>query len=66
MEDKLKQIKNRWGNCDGMGIAHPILEDELEEDFKYLIELVEQMKTFIEGNEYDLTPEFRRCFPNGL
>jgi hypothetical protein len=25
-----------------------------------------KMKSFIEGNEYDLTPEFRKEFPNGL
>jgi hypothetical protein len=66
MKDKLEQIKNRWGNIDGMGIAHPILEDELEQDVKYLIQLIEQMKSFIEGNEFDLTPEFRRDFPKGL
>lgn len=27
---------------------------------------IEQLKAFIENNEYDLTPEFRRHFPNGF
>lgn len=25
-----------------------------------------EMRDFIEGNEYDITPEFKKKFPNGL
>jgi hypothetical protein len=31
-----------------------------------LIEENKQLKEFIEGNEFDLTPEFRKQFPNGI
>jgi hypothetical protein len=37
-----------------------------ENKLKRLIEKNKQLKEFIEGWEYDLTPEFRRHFPNGI
>lgn len=37
---RIEKIKRRW--LDDMGIGHPILEEELQDDIRYLVELVEK------------------------
>jgi hypothetical protein len=55
MKDKLEMIKDRLN------------EDEIErDDLEWAIETIGQLLEFIEGCEFDLTPEFRAFFPKGL
>lgn len=62
MEDRLQKIKNKdWHLYVGYYDYEPN-----EEDVKWLIETIEQLKAFIENNELDLLMEFKDYFPNGI
>jgi predicted RNase H-like nuclease (RuvC/YqgF family) len=48
MMNRLEKIKNRWVPEDGFGIGHPIHTDELENDIRYLFEVLEKQQKEIE------------------
>lgn len=59
--ERLEQIKHRWTD-DGFGIAHPIIEEELDGDVKHMLEIIKtqqeentKLKEFIEQSlrEFD-------------
>lgn len=65
----------KWGVPQGDKFLRVLLQDiqklgEVIEDrtgdIVHLYEENEKLKEFITGNEYDLTPEFRRDFPKGF
>ena len=48
MMERLERIKNKWMPDDGFGIGHPIYTDVLEEDVRYLVGLIENLKSELE------------------
>jgi hypothetical protein len=44
----LNRISERWNPSDNLGIAHPILEDELANDVDFLVQLVKKQQKEIE------------------
>lgn len=73
MTDKYQEILTFWRTeidefDDIVSVKEIAVSDiwELIDRIRKVEEENIQMKTFILGNEYDLTPEFRNSFPNGF
>lgn len=73
IRESKEELKHRNHNL-GISVSNLLEEnDYLKESIKHLmnqndslLEENRQLKDFIEGWEYDLTPEFRAHFPNGI
>lgn len=75
MNETPKEVLDEYGISEV--ITRYIMSSEAEEvldeyvytllnRISFLQEQNKQLKDFIEGSEFDLTPEFRKCFPNGF
>jgi hypothetical protein len=61
MMNRLKRIKNRWVPEDGFGIGHPIHTDELEDDIRYLFEVIEDRTNDILHQQKEIEELKKTC-----